>query len=191
MIYILNKKLYLQKNNKPMNLSKILLVLFLSLSIVSCKNNDDDTVLFVLSNTNLAGTHALTFFNVNLDQAFEINGIPVTSNTTVVGDTFQVTAVFGDNGTYTIAGQYRIVTTVTVAGMSETDTEIIVLDENGTYQISSNAETLTLSGLNDLGDGVFNVEVFNANELRLTQMISETAGGVTSDTTTELRFTRQ
>ncbi len=145
-----------------------------------------------MSNTNIAGTHALTFFRVNIDESFEFNGIPVTSNTSVVGDTFQVTAVFGDNGTYTISGQYRVVATVTVGGVSETDSEIIVLDESGTYEINNTtAQTISLSGLNELGDGVFNVELFNETEFRLKQIVDETTPDLTSTTTTELTFTRQ
>jgi hypothetical protein len=167
------------------------LLLVIAVSIVSCKSDDDGVVAFTLSNTNIAGTHALNFFLVNLDQSLEFNGIPVTSNTSIVGDTFQVTAVFGDNGTYTISGQYRIVATVTVGGISETDTEIIVLDDSGTYQINTTDQTITMSGLNELGDGVFDVELFNETEFRLTQTISETTPDITSTTTTELRFVRE
>ena len=174
-----------------MKFSKILLLLVIAVSIVSCKSDDDGVVAFTLSNTNIAGTHALNFFLVNLDQSLEFNGIPVTSNTSIVGDTFQVTAVFGDNGTYTISGQYRIVATVTVGGISETDTEIIVLDDSGTYQINTTDQTITMSGLNELGDGVFDVELFNETEFRLTQTISETTPDITSTTTTELRFVRE
>lgn len=174
-----------------MKFSKILLLLVIAVSIVSCKSDDDGAVAFTLSNTNIAGTHALNFFLVNIDQSLEFNGIPVTSNTSVVGDTFQVTAVFGDDGTYTISGQYRIVATVTVGGISETDTEIIVLDESGAYQINTTDQTITMSSLNELGDGTFDVELFNETEFRLTQTISETTPDITSTATSELRFVRE
>jgi len=74
-----------------MRATRILLIFLLVISVLSCKKDDDGSItVFLLNNENLAGTHALTFLSIVIDQTFDINGIPVTSHTTVVGDTFQV-----------------------------------------------------------------------------------------------------
>jgi len=174
-----------------MKLSKIFLVLTLALAIVSCKNDDDGVVQFSLTNANLAGMHDLTFFELNADGTADVGGIPVPVNLTAVGDTFQVVFDFNENGTYTAQGQYRVVTTISVAGVSETDEEIFVLDETGTYNTNANNQTLTISGDGNLGEGVFNVTLFNETELRMTQDISREIQGATVDGIVELRFVRQ
>jgi hypothetical protein len=192
MVLIREKKLSLQKKNKHMKFSKILLLLVIAVSIVSCKSDDDGTVEFNLSNANIAGTHALSFFTVNREETADFNGVPVTSNTSVVGNTFQVTAVFGNDGTYTISGDYIAIITLTSGGVSqELDPETIVLDESGTYVIGTDEQTISLSGLSELGGGVFVVELFNETEFRITQMVEVTLPDLTSTTTSELRFVRQ
>ena len=174
-----------------MKLSKIFLVLTLALAIVSCKNDDDGVVQFSLTNANLAGMHDLTFFEINADGNADVGGIPVPVNLTAVGDTFDVDFNFNSDGTYTAEGTYRLVTTISVAGVSETDSEIFVLDENGTFSTNANNQTLTINGAGNLGEGVFNVTLFNETELRMTRDISQEIQGATVDGIAELRFLRQ
>jgi hypothetical protein len=173
-----------------MNFSKILFLLVIAVSVVSC-SSDDDTVPFNLSNTNIAGTHALTFFTVSVDQSVEVNGMPETTNTSIIGDTFEVTAVFGDDGTYTIAGQYNIVSTTTVGGISTIDEDTVVLDEIGSYEIDAVEQTISLSGLSNFGDDTFEVTLFNETEFRLSQETIATSPDLTFATSSELRFVRQ
>ena len=175
-----------------MRSTRILLIFLLVTSLLSCKKDDNGNVtVFLLNNENLAGTHALTFLSVVIDQTFEINGIPVTSHTTVVGDTFQVLFIFAANGTFTAEGEFRVTITTTVAGQSETETEIIVLDENGTYQLNTNAQTITIDGGGEFGNGTFDVVLFNETEFRITQELSEDNNNIITDTQSELRFVRQ
>jgi len=162
----------------------------LTISIVSCKSDDDgDSNAYLLTNANLAGNYNITMLTFNIDQVFEFNGVPVTSNTTGVGDTFQVDFVFNENGTYTAQGQYRIVTNITVGGNTETDSEIIVLNENGSFQLNANNEKITFDG--DFADGTFDVSLFNQNEIRLTQTTSEVTSDGSIDTQAEIRMVRQ
>jgi len=175
-----------------MKLAKLFFFFLLTLSIVSCKKDDDSTEQFLLTKANLAGSHSLTYFTVNIDQIFEINGIPTPSNISIIGDTFQVIFVFNENGTYTSSGQYRIVTTTTVGGNSETDSEIIVLDNSGTYQLDANTQTITFGGGNgNLGNGVFNVDLFNSSNIYLTQSLSQNINTIPTDSQTEIRFARE
>jgi len=176
-----------------MKSTKYLLIFILALTVVSCNKNDDDgeSNSFLLTAANLAGTHALTFLTVDIEETTEINGIPVTSTITAVGSTFQVEIVFLESGTYTIDGQYLVTTTVTVAGQSETDTEIIVLDEGGTYSIDANAQTIFVSGSGgELGSGTFDITLFNETDFRFTQTETITANGISGDIVSEYRFER-
>jgi len=176
-----------------MKATKYLLIFILALTVVSCNKNDDDgeSNSFLLNAANLAGTHALTFLTINIEETTEINGIPVTSTISAVGSTFQVEIIFLANGTYTIDGQYLVTTTVTVAGQTETDTEIIVLDEAGTYSIDANAETIFVSGSGgELGSGTFDITLFNETDFRFTQTEIITANGISGDIVSEYRFKR-
>lgn len=176
-----------------MKLSKTLLILVLALSVFSCNKNDDDgETSFLLNRENLAGTHALTFLTVDIVEMTEINGIPVTSTITAVGSTFQVDVIFNADGTYTAEGQYLVTTTVTVAGQTEVDTEIIVLDEGGTYSLNANDQTVFISGSGgEIGSGTFDVTVFNQTSFQFTQTESITQNGTTGEITSEYRFVRQ
>ncbi|MEM7084761.1 MAG: hypothetical protein AAF489_01185 [Bacteroidota bacterium] len=176
-----------------MKSTKILLIFILALSVLSCKKNDDDTETsaFLLTAENLAGTHALTFLTVDVEETTEINGIPVTSTITAVGSTFQVEIIFRADGTYVIEGQYLLTTTVTVAGQTEMTTEIIVLDEGGTFSLDANEQTIFISGSGDeLGSGTFDITLFNETDFRVTQTQVITAQGVSGDVITEYRFER-
>ncbi|MEL6810052.1 MAG: hypothetical protein AAFP76_01815 [Bacteroidota bacterium] len=172
---------------------KTLLILFMTASVlVSCKKDDDGgDNAFLLSNENLSGTYNFTLLEVNSDQTIEVNGIPVSSNINVVGDTFQVDFVFNANGTYTAEGQYRITTTVTVAGQSEISTEIIVFDESGDYTLDANNQTIEFSTPTDsFTSGKFNITLFNENQFQVEQIVSQTIQGVDTDTETRVHFVR-
>lgn len=176
-----------------MKATKYLLIFILALSVFSCNKNDDDaeTLPFLLSKANLAGTHALTFATVDIEETTEINGIPVTSIITAVGSTFQVEIIFREDGTYSIEGQYLLTTTVTVAGQTETDTEIIVLNEEGTYSLDANDQTIFISGSGgDLGSGTFDITVFNETDFRINQVQTITMNGTTGEIVSEYRFER-
>lgn len=176
-----------------MKSTKLLLIFILSFSILSCnKNSDDDGgTSFLLSAENLAGTHALTFLDIDIEETTEINGIPVMSTITIIGSTFQVEMIFQENGTYSIEGQYLQTTTVTVAGQTETDTEIIVLDEGGTYSLDANEQTIFLSGSGgELEAGTFEVTVFNETDFRFVQHEEIVTTLTNTDIFSEFRFER-
>lgn len=170
---------------------KFLAILFLSISLVACSNSDDDgDAPFVLNLSNLAGTYALNFFEVDLRQTIEFQGIPITSVTDIVGDTFQVELILNENGSYAIEGEYRITATTTVAGETETVTEIVTVDDSGTFTLDNDQETLTIDSTNPLLEGVYQISLFNETQLNLTQEISLEEDGVTSELTGEQRYNR-
>ncbi|MBX2828106.1 MAG: hypothetical protein KTR22_08080 [Flavobacteriaceae bacterium] len=174
-----------------MNYKKLLFILAITLTVVSCKKDDDGDSTFLLSNENIAGTYDMTYFTVDIVTTTEVQGIPVTANTDIVGDTFQVVLVMNENGSLTIEGEYRVTTTVEVGGVSETDTEILVLDDSGTYSIDANNQTITISGLDGFEVGTYEVTQFTQSEIRMVEMLTEETQTESSDITTEMRFVRQ
>ena len=175
-----------------MKLSKILLILLLAVTVVGCNKKDDNgDGGFTLSLANLAGTYDLTFLNVSIISVQEVAGIPVTSTVTAVGSVFDVEVVFTENGTYTAEGTYLLTTTVIVGGQTETDEEIFVIDEIGTYTLDVNSETIQMSGAGELANGTLDVSLFNETELRLTQEEAIDSDEIMSDIMSEYRFVRQ
>ena len=169
---------------------KIFLLSFIFLAF-ACKS-DDDGNQFLLNNENLAGSHDLVYFNGNIETTIEIQGIPVTAITTIEGDTFQVVAIFNQDGTYSIDGQYRLTITTTAGGNTETDTEIIDIDNGtGTYQIDADEQTITIASDLDEFNGTFDVTLFNETQVRLVQEESSIVEGASVDSIIEIRFVRQ
>ena len=175
-----------------MKSTKFLLIFILALTVLSCNKKDDDgATAFLLSRANLAGTHALTYLTINIEETTEVNGIPVVSTITAVGSTFQVEIIFREDGTYSIDGQYLLTTTVTVAGQTEIDTEIFVLNEGGNYSLDANDQTIFISGSGgELGSGTFDITLFNETDFRFTQVEPITQNGTTGEIMSEYRFER-
>ena len=184
------KTTYICSKFKPMRILKKLFLFSFIFLMFACKS-DDEGSQFLLSYENLAGLYDLVYFNGNIETTVEIQGIPVTAVTTIVGDTFQVDATFNQNGTYTIEGEYRVTITTTAGGNTETDTEIVVIDDSGTFQIDANEQTVTITSDLDEFDGTFDVTLFNETQVRLVQEESNVVEGATVDSIIELRFVRQ
>lgn len=173
-----------------MKFSKILLLLVITLSIVSCKKDDDSPVAFVLSNANLAGTHDLTYYTKNQVITGSVAGstIIITKNTTA--DTYQSQITFMEDGTFTFSGEYRTTTTSSQGG--DPVVEIVVLNEEGEYFVSNSARTIRIEGGGVLGNSDSNtVTLFNETELRVTYGKTYTENGDEIVETQEFRFVRQ
>ena len=168
---------------------KLFIISFVFL-IFACKS-DDEGNQYLLSYENVAGLYNLVYLNGNIDTTVEVQGIPVTAVTTIVGDTFQVDATFNQNGTYSLEGEYRVTITTTAGGNTETDTEIVVIDDTGTYQIDANEQMITITSNLEEFDGSFDVTLFNETQLRMVQEESTEADGAQIDSIIEMRFVRQ
>lgn len=164
------------------------MVLVFAISIVSCKKDDDGDNTFLLNNTNVAGSYALTFFASTDVETTTINGLEIVSTTTTTGDTFQLDIIFDEDGSYLVDGEYRESFVVDVNGtVTMEDSEIIVIDnETGNYSTNSANSLFILDGT------IYEVTLFNQTELRITsqEIITETNGD-TFRYNEEMRFTRQ
>lgn len=200
---------------------KTLLIAFLAIAtLVGCKNDDDgvdpnldtdgdgvpdvddlcpnevgtieDDGCYLVTNVNLDGTHALTFLESDGTISGELGGVPVNGTISLVGDTFQTTIEFQEGGTYIINGEYRVVTTITLAGTPVETSEILSFNnEMGTYRTNSTAKTITFTGTDGVA-GTWNVQTFNQGQLIITNTTTETTDdGAELMLDSEIRLMRQ
>ena len=169
-----------------MKFLKILFVLFVVISITSC-SSDDEVIQYDLNNANLsAGSFDLNYLSSYTTATVDINGLEIISEFAATGETFQFTITFFENGTYIANGQYVVIQTTTVSGqITEEDIYIEDVDnEEGTYVANDGAMQLVMDG------NIFDVTLFNANELRLVQNDTYTEDGVDFVDTGEIRMIR-
>jgi hypothetical protein len=172
-----------------MKFSKILLILFITVSIVSCKKSDDGPVPFVLSNANITGTHNLTYYTRNEVTTGTVGGatIVITKNTTA--DTYQARYAFTEAGAYTYTGEYRTTTTSSQGG--DPIVAIEVENETGTYQLNDAAKTIITTKEGATLSDVSIVTFFNELELRFTRTTTTVIDGDETVKMEEFRFVRQ
>jgi len=185
-----------------MKLLKSLFVLFIAILLVGC-NSDDDSVdplldtdgdgivdiddlcpntpgteidqgCYLLTNINVSTSpYNVTMLNSTTIQTTNVNGLDIITETIRIGDTFQLTLTFSENGTVVLDGEYRSSYVITVAGqVTDEDSEIIVIDNEATnYSTNDSTMTMVLDG------DVYNVTFFNENEIRLMLETNYTENG--------------
>lgn len=168
-----------------MKLFRHIFALIFVVSLASCTS--DDPPAYELNTENLtAGTYEVTYLRSNNTETININGLDIITETSSIGETFQLTVDFFGNGTYVLDGQYVINTLVTVAGETvEQSTFIVDIDnEEGTYSPNNNTMQLLLN------ETLYDVTLFNTNELRLSYTTTYTEDGVDYVETSEIRMVR-
>jgi hypothetical protein len=183
-----------------MKLLKYFLVLFISISITSCSDSTSEAP-FTLSSANIAGTYNINSLSLNtkVTSSTNVAGVEVpftvaTSKST--GDTFGVTFILNENGTYTVSGQYRVVSVVTPAvGDTVTNNEIIRFPDagdSGTYNLNTADNTITFtSASGDFLEGTLNIVAFNETTVSLTQELEEVVDAITTNINANISFVRQ
>ena len=171
-----------------MRLFKHLFTLVIFVSLIAC-TSDDDTPLYELNTTNLsAGTYGVNYLVTNVTGTVIIEGIQVeVSDENTTGEFFNLTYNFSENETYQYDGEYlnntiRILADGTVL---EDSSIITVIDnETGTYAVNNSTMQLLL------GETLYDVTLFNTNELRLSSSDTYTEDGVDYFETSEIRMVR-
>ena len=169
-----------------MKLLKNLVVLVMIFSLSAC-SSDEDSDQYELNNTNLsAGSFDINYLSFDDIETVNVNGLDIVTEISGTGETFQFTITFFEDGTYISDGQYVVNETVTVSGqITEQDTYIEDVDnEQGTYVANNDAMQLIMD------DDVFDVILFNANELRISLNNMYTEEGVDFLQTGEIRLVR-
>lgn len=162
-----------------MKLFKLLAILFISVSIVSC--GGDDSPSFDLSTANLAGTYDLTAFESESVTQITASGSTIElGRETGFGDSFDDAELIFSGNRFTFTGDYRIVSETIKNGETTEDTDIINLDDNGTFSLDLTDKEITFNGGENL-NGVYNVDVFTSEKLVITIQGSQPAEMVDGD----------
>ena len=168
-----------------MKVFKHLFTLVIFVSLIACTS--DDAPLYELNSINLsAGTYDVTYLTSNATQTQNVNGLDIITEDITVGETFQLTITFRENGTYLVDGQYVINTQRTVAGeiVSQSTYIVDIDDEIGTYAANNSAMQLLLD------ETLFDVTLFNNNQLRLSTSDAYTEDNIDYFETSEIRIVR-
>ena len=168
-----------------MKVFKHLFTLVIFVSLIACTS--DDAPLYELNSINLsAGTYDVTYLTSNATQTQNVNGLDIITEDITVGETFQLTITFRENGTYLVDGQYVINTQRTVAGEIVSQSTYIedIDDEIGTYAANNSAMQLLLD------ETLFDVTLFNNNQLRLSTSDAYTEDNIDYFETSEIRMVR-
>ncbi len=172
-----------------MKITNLFILFALVFATVSCNKDDDGPEPFLLTKSNIAGNYKTTLLKAHMEQTYTVNNVPIVSVTDVEGDTFQLTTVFGADGTYTNTGQYRIVTTTTTGGQTVTNSEIVLIDDEGTYVLNPTSNKITIT--TDDASLTFDVTTFNPSQLHLLMKSSEPVDGVPTTSTLEVHLERK
>lgn len=158
---------------------KFLLLVATIFTMSACSSDDDGggaPAQTELTTANIAGTYAITYYAGRSETSATAQGSTVVIQTEEYsGDTFtNAIATFNADGTYVLSGDYRETYTITVTGQAPvTETEIIPLDDAGTFSVNNTSRTITLDG------DVLEVLFFNGTNLNIMGSDSETDQGFT------------
>ena len=171
-----------------MKVFKHLFTLVIFVSLIAC-TSDDDAPQYLLNNTNLsAGTYGVNYLVTNVTGTVIIEGIQVeVSDENTTGEFFNLTYNFSENETYQYDGEYlnntiRILADGTVL---EDSSIITVIDnETGTYAVNNSTMQLLL------GETLYDVTLFNTNELRMSSSNAYSEDDIDYFETSEIRMVR-
>lgn len=151
-----------------------------------------DDGCYYVSVVNLTGTHTLDFIESTRIETHMIGASEIVATITNVGSVLQAVLKFNADGTYTITGEYLNTQTTVIPGVEdEIDEEIITLNESGTYEANNNNLEILLTNNLTGETEVFNVTLFNQNELNVTSMDSGDIDiNATFEETQEIRLIR-
>ena len=170
-----------------MKLFRHFFILAISISLIACTS--DDTPPYELNTANLsAGTYDVEYLVTNTTGTVIIEGIQVeVSEENVTGDFFNLTYNFSENEIYQYGGEYLKKTTRILAdGTVLEDSSIIIVIDNEARTYDANNSTMQLL----LDETLYDVTLFNTNELRLSSSDAYTEDGVDYFETSEIRMVR-
>ncbi len=162
---------------------KLLLLAFLSLTIINCSEDDEDNTI-ALNAANLAGVYDMNLFTAIETETETVNGVSTITRYEEVGTSFNATFTFNSNGTLTTSGSYDYTEEEFVNGtLVDTDSDTQIFNDAGTYTVTNNTLTLNIDGEST----TFVVTEFNSTDLTL--RLSESEPDYSYNV--EVGFTRQ
>ena len=179
-----------------MKLSKIIIILIISVLVINCDNDSKEPTI-ILSNTNIAGSYSITSLNTEMKvtSVTQVGGVSVPLDVATAsnnGDTFQIDFQLEENGSFKAIGQFRMISKVTPAiGNPETETVILDIDTSGTFDVDTTNNTINFSSsVGDFLSGTFDIVTFNETSLVLYQEAEETEDSITTEMETSISFVR-
>ena len=173
---------------------KIAFLLLVVATFGSCNDDDPITVALDFNIQNVSGNYGINSFNANLTNSAITQGTSVIISTaTKTGGIFQIDLTLNPDGTYTAAGDYSVETVVTpVSGNQTIDQTIINVNNTGTFTISTTGpRTITFTATTGTFlNGEYRVNLLDEDTLTIIQDKSETIGGITTQTITNIIFQR-
>lgn len=164
----------------------LLVLLFVAAIFTSCNNDDDNN--FTASAESFVGVYNTTSLNSNGEETFTSNGETTTFVFTDEGSDFDLVWTFTADNTYSVIGSYTSNFSETENGTTETDTEVINVDETGTYVLNLTNDTVALTGGVDFS---FDLTTFTENVLEFSSTETETGDDFSDTTTLSVRLVRQ
>lgn len=164
-----------------------LILLLIFVTILSCSDNEEK--IFTLNTANLAGNYTIKSIIAEDVETATSNGVNISTSTYVADSFDDINIIMNTNGTYIATGKFRAVTTETDnGGTPETDNEIVVFDDAGSYTLNTTQNTILFISTkdDDFFDGEYKVQKFNENTLDLFQEDIDLNGGIT--TTSKINF---
>ena len=175
-----------------MKVLKFIFFLCVVTSITSC--SDDETApKFPLSSANLVGNYEMNNLETQVSEdATSSSGATVNlTNTSTIGDTFQLDFVLNTDGTYTAFGKYRTVSTIIPnGGTPSEESDIIIIDATGSYQLNSDNTISFNPQTGDFFDGIFTIKTFNETSVILSQDQEEVQGNTSFTAKVTVGFIR-
>ncbi|MBT3741073.1 MAG: hypothetical protein P8N27_03230 [Polaribacter sp.] len=188
-----------------MKFLKFILVICISLAFTSC-GDDSAEPPYALTKENIAGKYNLSSFNLDMDSSSEVSsGIFATfSSAKFVGDTFQLDLEMNSDGTYSLTGLFRVVSSISIVGGTNPTVPPLGINFNnsGNFSINNLKNTITFNSKSgnflDLSslelpsfEPVFNVTVFNENSYSITQEAENVNDKIKIKTNSKISFIRK
>ena len=128
---------------KMQTIFKLLIVLLI---VSSCSSDDNGDSVFVLNSENFSGNYRMNSFNEVAHDVYIVNGNETNVKTTLVGDSFEGSYMFNDDGTFIMNAQYNVNETI-VEDNNPPQVDDYLQEDNysGTYTINAANETISLT----------------------------------------------
>lgn len=179
-----------------MKFLKFIFILCISIALHSCREDANEPPL-LLSNATIEGNYDIT--SMVVEQVETVASSSGNSNlilTTITGvaDSFDdINFALTANGTYTAVGGYRVVVTEVPNGESPiTDTEIMIINASGTYQLDTTKNTITFNPTSgEFIEGEFGFNTFTSSSVIISQEDIEVNGNTTYTLKGTIRLVRK
>lgn len=166
------------------------LLLFVFTIFTACETDDDNgNANFEPSSESFVGVYNTTELSSTGEESFTSNGETTTFVFTEVGSDFDLVWAFNADATYSIVGSYTSTFTETENGEVDTETEVIEVDQTGTYFLNATGDMLSLTS--DGENNTFEINAFTESVVELGFTETEEDDDFNATSSLSVRLERQ